>query len=93
MERSAARVRQQEADRYVKRCEAEESKYCLRNGKTPRTRELLARGCRNTGAPGGIISFSIVRFQFYALYLVVKYHHVYVMILYIYIFYDELMNN
>ena len=37
-------------------------------------------------APGEIISFSIVRFQFYALYLVVKYHHVYVMILYIYIY-------
>ena len=37
-------------------------------------------------APGGIISFSIVRFQFYALYLVVKYHHVYVMILCIYIY-------
>ena len=49
MARSAARVRQQEADRYVKRCEAEESEYCLRTGKTPRTRELLARGCRNTG--------------------------------------------
>ena len=90
MARSAARVRQQEADRYVKRCEAEESEYYLRTRKTPRTRELLARGCRNT-APGGIISFSIVRFQFYALYLVVKYHHVYVMILYI--FCDELMNN
>ena len=44
-----ARVRQQEADRYVKRCEAEESEYGLRTGKTPRTRELLARGCRNTG--------------------------------------------
>ena len=49
MARSAARVRQQEADRYVKRCEADESKYCLRTGKTPHTRELLARGCRNTG--------------------------------------------
>ena len=49
MERSDARVRQQEADRYGKRCEVEESEYCLRTGKTPRTRELLARGCRNTG--------------------------------------------
>ena len=49
MARSAARVRQQEADRYVKRCEVEESEYCLRTGKTPRTKELLARGCRNTG--------------------------------------------
>ena len=49
MARSAACVRQEEADRYVKRCEAEESEYCLRIGKTPRTRELLARGCRNTG--------------------------------------------
>ena len=49
MARSFARVRQQEADRYVKRCEAEEAEYCLRTGKTPRTRELLARGCRNTG--------------------------------------------
>ena len=37
MARSAARVHQQEADRYVKRCEAEESEYCLRTGKTPRT--------------------------------------------------------
>ena len=90
MARSAARVRQQEADRYVKRCEAEEAEYFLRTGRTPRTRELLARDCRNTG-PGGIISFSIVHFQFYALYLVVKYHHVYVIILYILC--DELMNN
>ena len=49
MARSAARVRQQEADRYVKRYEAEESEYCLRTGKTPRTTELLVRGCRNTG--------------------------------------------
>ena len=49
MARSATRVRQQEADRYVKRGAAEHSAYCLRTGKTPRTRELLARGCRNTG--------------------------------------------
>ena len=49
MARSAACIRQQEADRYVKRCEAEESEYCLRTGKTPHTKELLARGCRNTG--------------------------------------------
>ena len=49
MERSLALVRQQLADRYVKRCEAEEVEYCLRTGKTPRTRELLVRGCRNTG--------------------------------------------
>ena len=48
MARSAARVSQQEADQYVKRCKAEESEYCLRTGKTPRTKELLARGCRNT---------------------------------------------
>ena len=46
--RLLARVRQQEADRYVKRCEAEEAEYCLCNGKTPHTRELLARGCQNT---------------------------------------------
>ena len=45
MARSLALVRQQEADRYVKRCEAEEAEYCLLTGKTPRTRELLARGC------------------------------------------------
>ena len=49
MARSAARVRQQEADRYVKRCETEEADYFLRAGKTSRTRELLARGCQNTG--------------------------------------------
>ena len=49
MARSFALVRQQEAYWYVKRCEAEEAEYCLRTGKTPRTRELLARGCRNTG--------------------------------------------
>ena len=49
MASSAPRVRQQEADRYVKRCEAEEAEYCLRTGKTPHTRELLARGCQNTG--------------------------------------------
>ena len=48
MARPSARVLQQEVDRYVKRCEVEESEYCLRTGKTPRTRELLARGCRNT---------------------------------------------
>jgi hypothetical protein len=44
MARSSALVRQQEADRYVKRCEAEEAEYSLRAGKTPRTSELLARG-------------------------------------------------
>ena len=49
MARSAAHVRQQEADRYIKRCEAEESEYCLRTRKMPCTRELLARGYRNTG--------------------------------------------
>ena len=49
MARLAARVRQQEADRYIKHCEADVSEYCLRTGKTPCTRELLARGCRNTG--------------------------------------------
>ena len=53
MATSFALVRLQEADRYIKRCEAEESEYCLHTGKTPRTRELLARGCQNTG-PGGI---------------------------------------
>ena len=42
---SFARVRLQEADRHVKRYEAEEAEYCLRSGKTPYTRELLARGC------------------------------------------------
>ena len=41
------------------------------------------QGAAGILAPGGIISFSIVRFQFYALYVEVKYHHVYVMILYI----------
>ena len=45
MERSFAFVCQQEADRYIKRCEAE---YCLRARKMPRTRELLTRGCLNT---------------------------------------------
>ena len=49
MARSVARVRQQEIDRYVKCWEAKEAEYCLRTGKTPRTRELLARGCRNIG--------------------------------------------
>ena len=82
MARLFAHVHLQEANRHVKRYKAEEVEYCLRSGKTPRTRELLARGCRNT-APGGITSFSIVHFQFYALYLVVKYHHIYVIILYI----------
>ena len=48
MARSVVRVRQQEADRYVKHCEVEEAEYCLHAGKTLRTRELLARGCRNT---------------------------------------------
>ena len=48
MARSAACVRQQEADRYIKRCGEEESEYCLHTGKMSRTRELMARGCRNT---------------------------------------------
>ena len=38
MARSSALVRQQEVDRYVKHCEAEEAEYCLRAGKTPRIR-------------------------------------------------------
>ena len=83
MGRSSTLVRQQEVDWYVKRCEAEEAEYCLRTVKTPHTRELLARGCRNTG-PGGIISFSIVRFQFYALYLVVVSSRICDDIIYIY---------
>ena len=49
MARSFAHIRQQKVDRYVKRCEAEEAEYGLRTRKTPRTREQLARGCRNTG--------------------------------------------
>ena len=49
MARSFARVRLQEADRHVKHYEVEEAEYCLRSGKTTRTRELLARGCWNTG--------------------------------------------
>ena len=49
MARSFAHICQQEADRYVKRCEAEEAEYCLRTGKTLRTREVMARDCRNTG--------------------------------------------
>ena len=48
MARSVARIRQQEADRYVKRCEVEEAEYCLRIGKTPHTRELLVRGYQKT---------------------------------------------
>jgi len=48
MARSFALVRLQEVDRYVKRCESEEAEYCIHIGKTPRTRELLARGYRNT---------------------------------------------
>ena len=47
MARLFALVRQEEADWYVKRYEAVEAVYCLRAGKTPRTRELLARGCWN----------------------------------------------
>ena len=49
MARSFALVDQQEADQYVKLCMAEEAEYCLRAGKTPRTRELLVRGFRNSG--------------------------------------------
>ena len=48
MARSFMLIRHQEADWYVKRCEAEEAEYYLRTGKTPHTRELLARGCQNT---------------------------------------------
>jgi hypothetical protein len=50
MARSFALVRQQEVDRYVKCYEAEEAECCLRAGKTPRTRELPARGYRNTAS-------------------------------------------
>ena len=35
MARSSTLVRQQEVDRYVKHCEAEEVEYCLHAGKTP----------------------------------------------------------
>ena len=77
-------------DRYVKRCEAEEQSTASALGRRHAPGSCW-RGAAEILAPGGIISFSIVRFQFYALYLVVKYHHVYVMILYI--FCDELMNN
>ena len=49
MARSFERVRLQEADRHVKRCEAKEVQYCLCSGKTLRTRQMLARGYRNTG--------------------------------------------
>ena len=49
MARSFALVCVQEEDRHVRRCETEEAEYCLRTGKTLHTRELLARGCRNTG--------------------------------------------
>ena len=45
MERSLALVRLQEANQYVKHCKTE---YCLHAGKIVRTREMLARGCRNT---------------------------------------------
>ena len=38
MARSSALVRRQEADRYVKRCEAKEAEYYLRAGMTPRIR-------------------------------------------------------
>ena len=86
MARSAARLQRQEADRYVKCCEAEEVEYCLHTGRR-RAPGSCWRGAARILAPGGIISFSIVRFQFYALYLVVKYHHVHVMILYIYIYF------
>ena len=48
MARLFARVRQQEADRHIKRCEVDEAEKSLRAGKPPRTREMLARGCRNT---------------------------------------------
>ncbi|KAE8789570.1 hypothetical protein D1007_36215 [Hordeum vulgare] len=50
MGRSFALVCQQEVDLYVKHCKAEEADYCLSVGKTPHTRELLARGCRNTAS-------------------------------------------
>ena len=45
MARSAACVHQQEADRYVKRCETEKSKYCLR------TRSSAHQGAAGEGLP------------------------------------------
>ena len=39
MARSFTGVRLQETDRHVKRCKAEEAEYCLRSGKTSRSRE------------------------------------------------------
>ncbi|KAE8815979.1 hypothetical protein D1007_06518 [Hordeum vulgare] len=48
MARSFVLVHQQEADWYVKRCKAEETDYCLRPGETPRTRDLVTKGCQNT---------------------------------------------
>ena len=64
MARSFALFRQQEANRYIKRCEAEEAEYCLRDGKTPRTRELLARGYRNTGPQEGLLVLVLFVFNF-----------------------------
>jgi len=49
MARSVARVRQQEVEWYVKRCEAKEAEYCLHTRKMPCNKELMARGCRNIG--------------------------------------------
>jgi hypothetical protein len=51
MARSVARVRQQDVDRHVERCEAEEAENSLRAGKPPRTRDLVVRGHWNTGRP------------------------------------------
>ena len=49
MARLFALIRQQEAERYVKRYKAEEAEYRLHTRKTRCNRELLARGYRNTG--------------------------------------------
>jgi hypothetical protein len=68
MARSFTLVRRQEADRYIKPCEAEEAEYYPQLGR--RRARSCWRGAARILAPGGIISFSIVHFQFYALYLV-----------------------
>jgi hypothetical protein len=51
MARSVAHARQQDADRHVECCEAEEAENSLRAGKPPRTRDLVVRGRWNTGRP------------------------------------------
>ena len=62
--RLLARVRQQEADRYVKRYEAEDSEYCLRAGKTPAHQGDAGKGLPEYCPQEGLLVLVLFVFNF-----------------------------